>query len=132
MKRILIFIVSISSVSLSYASDLKVTGEAALASSKASQLANSPGYNVPSKYATRPKETGSGGSNKHYSVSAHETAREVAMEPTATYNCALSGVEGDYRGWMEQGKVFERGGRWILYARAGGTTVVARGVCFPK
>ncbi|NAW91744.1 MULTISPECIES: hypothetical protein [unclassified Vibrio] len=74
----------------------------------------------------------SGGSAKHYSTSAINTVRTVTMEPTSTYNCALAGVEGDYRGFMEQGKVYENSGRWILHASAGDTTVTARAVCFPK
>lgn len=98
MKRILIFIVLISSVSLSYASDVKVTGEAALASSKASQLASTPGYNVSSPYATRPKEGGTSGDivvENGSSASSCTTVRPPSGTSVSTHNVYVVGTYED-------------------------------------
>ncbi|MFW7525626.1 hypothetical protein ACODM8_16025 [Vibrio ostreicida] len=131
MKRVLLTALILYGSGAVYSYAGLVTGDEALASSASSQLTHADGFNGSTPYSTLPRESG-GGSAKHYATSASNTTRTVTMDSTSTYNCALSGIEGDYRGWMEQGKVYESGGRWILYARSGGTTVVARAVCFPK
>ena len=131
IKLFLVFVLALST-GFTFAGESKITGEEALASSANSQLPSAEGFNFSTPYSTLPRESG-GGAAKHYAVSAgHFATRYVTMDSTSTHNCALSGVEGDYRGWMEQGKIYESNGRWILYARAGGTSLVARAVCFPK
>lgn len=76
------------------------------------------------------KPTAAASQRFSYSVSVHGGSKRVTMKPLSSYTCTLSGVEGQFRGWMEQAKVLQEDGNWVLYVDAGDTTVVARGMCW--